>query len=511
MEENTTFITENKSPLTQLYWVMRDMILCSAKFHVDVVTEIAVEGLNYPARDSELPKTIDELNRVFDIIMDRLTEPREKFIAEMAYLMRADQLVPDDIATLNYYNTRQLVDTGVTVDDQTLLVYFGSKHWIDKKLTSGKAFLQNLRPFLWPTEAVEGLFMRFEYSRNMEFFDRKGYMNVQVVFGLGKELSDSSMKGVLTEQCKTNKNNYVAYFGPSSEYSGKLREAFQESTELFSPYEPSIVVFPELSMKNADVGPTLEYIKNNMLSTKLAVFGCGDHDRRFPNQACIVSFLRYDTHATFKKEIYYKKRPSSATWESISSFVDRPGDLRPTPDSIVSEKLMGDEQLSLIFTWDCVIGVAICSDVVDFSDDQNPIHRYADIVDVLIIISANSSDTEMFMASAESMARWHNCAVIYANDINSVPYYTKDDKRTKKLVELSFAIAPNKKEDSTTALCGDVLYLQELPATTGYINKHSFMELSKEREAMQSGEKFSFIPPDDPFVHPCVIFSIIDN
>jgi hypothetical protein len=96
------------------------------------------------------------------------------------------------------------------------------------------------------------------------------------------------------------------------------------------------------------------------------------------------------------------------------------------------------------------IGIAVCRDVLDLSEECNPLNRYCDFVDIMLVISMSSGHTNCFTSTAESMARWHYCATIYNNNMTSV--LDPNDKT----VEMSFAIWP--KVISAAGIQGEIYY-----------------------------------------------------
>ncbi|MDR3000606.1 MAG: hypothetical protein LBU89_05005 [Fibromonadaceae bacterium] len=101
-------------------------------------------------------------------------------------------------------------------------------------------------------------------------------------------------------------------------------------------------------------------------------------------------------------------------------------------------------------------GIAVCRDVLDVFDDRNPLFKYnrENKVDLMLVTSMNSGHTNLFTATAESMARWHNCATVYINNFTSV---TDDQNNT---VELSFAFLP---DTSRVAGIKGFIYYRKLP------------------------------------------------
>lgn len=95
------------------------------------------------------------------------------------------------------------------------------------------------------------------------------------------------------------------------------------------------------------------------------------------------------------------------------------------------------------------IGIAICRDVLDLSEPCNPLNKYCDFVDIMLVVSMNTGHTNCFTSTAESMARWHNCATIYNNNLTSVG---KNDN----IVEVTFSLYPDTKK--VAGIKGELYY-----------------------------------------------------
>lgn len=117
-------------------------------------------------------------------------------------------------------------------------------------------------------------------------------------------------------------------------------------------------------------------------------------------------------------------------------------------------------------------GVAICRDVLDVFDKHNPLFEYCEQqVDIMLVTSMNTGHTNLFTATAESMARWHNCTTIYVNNFTSVP------KEQDNTVELSFALLP---DTSKVAGISGLIYYRKPPVYNAALSDQPVSELLTE-------------------------------
>ncbi len=105
-----------------------------------------------------------------------------------------------------------------------------------------------------------------------------------------------------------------------------------------------------------------------------------------------------------------------------------------------------------------MFGFAICRDVLDLAGVGNPLERYLNFVDFLLIISFNSGDAVLIEAQGEDFARWHNCAVVYVNAGQAVPKLADNNQ-----VMMGYCIHPYGKASSGI---GGETYYGKAPASS---------------------------------------------
>jgi hypothetical protein len=156
---------------------------------------------------------------------------------------------------------------------------------------------------------------------------------------------------------------------------------------------------------------------------------------------------------------------------------------------LLVEDIEMNDNITLLPYKDCVIGIAICRDALDLLDSHNPLHKYCDFTDIMLVISDNAGDSNMFVGTAECLARWHNCATIYTNSIHEA---IGSDNKTDNYLEISFGIYPFKdsKTSSSTSVSGEINYIDKpfqsaniVPNTVGILYskgiKYSTVEKDK--------------------------------
>lgn len=221
-----------------------------------------------------------------------------------------------------------------------------------------------------------------------------------------------------------------------------------------------IWILPEMCMDEDMLSYLRELLQKNneqLRNLKLIVAGstyrkiCTD---KYSNQAPIwildkkqglVELAGYDKKVPFSMNV-----PSKTFSPDMETIVNN---AKAAGCNILVEDLgMGDDGVSfrIVRIESGYIGVAICRDVLDLSERCNPLNRYIDFVDVMLVVSMNSGHTNCFTSTAESMARWHYCATVYNNNMTSV------NNPKDMIVEMTFAIWP--RSASAAGIQGCIYY-----------------------------------------------------
>ena len=350
----------------------------------------------------------------------------------------------------------------------------GKKVWADKRFANGNCFFSMIRAI----EIVGNNNITFESIWN-KIKDEKLFDNDELTvftahalncLKLSVNASDifnvKSVDFIETVDVKKDDNT-----GGSPIYE-KSQEAIEEAFKDCSD-KTKVLMFPELMLDEKESIHFLDYLNNKHKQDKknISLLIIGEkHNADYPDS----NYGRYNNIAA----IYYWNRDEEkwldlAKYNKIIPFSCK----HPTKGKkyVCSENLCNrDEKICILPFKDCIVGVAICRDVLDILNLDNPIHEYMDFIDILFVPSYNMAETNMFIGVAETFARWHNCAVVYVN------YYDDEASNNKfsGMVEYSFAIAPYKDEEKSGAnsISGVATYnindtiLKAIEAKCKYIN-----------------------------------------
>lgn len=244
--------------------------------------------------------------------------------------------------------------------------------------------------------------------------------------------------------------------------TGKAKDEIKKALEWVIANNIEIWILPEMCVDES----MLFYLKGLLLDAKgrlnnLKLIVAGStyreiHPGKYSNQAPIW-ILDKDKNLV-ELDGYDKKVPFSMNVPSSTSSPDMKTIMNNAKAAgcniLVEDMDLGDDGVSfrIVRMESGYIGVAICRDVLDLSERCNPLNRYVDFVDVMLVVSMNSGHTNGFTSTAESMARWHHCATVYNNNMTSV------NNPNDKTIEMTFAIWP--KSDRVAGIQGSIYYME---------------------------------------------------
>ena len=218
-----------------------------------------------------------------------------------------------------------------------------------------------------------------------------------------------------------------------------------------------VLIFPELSINEDTVEFLLDSLKQYGGGLKLVVGG--SHytagGKAYNTAPIFVNDGGWKQVASYNKIIPFSMGYS----EKVAR--DYHIDMEKYPLDkfrMLSEDIIMEDKVTILPFEDCVVGVAICRDVLDPLDKHNPLHKYCDFVDVMLVISDNNGDTNMFVGTAECLARWHNCATVYTNSVAETGESASPDTH----LEVSFALYPLKGKNvvGSTLVSGEITYIK---------------------------------------------------
>ena len=332
---------------------------------------------------------------------------------------------------------------------KNLVMAFGKKQWNETKLTIGSCPFQNIRGIvLNATELEKFNAIRSKLSKTAIFTDGK----LSVAASHASEVSKLALEA-------TRKLNFANIgLDVSSSSEDEQRRIIEKSIMHATNKKASILIFPELSINENVLNHLEKFLEKQGKDLKLVVGG--SHYKKnlnsgFNNLAPIYAKIsdKWQRITDYAKMIPF----SMGYTQNVATAYGIDTATYPLDQyKLLTEDIQMDDNIMLLPYEDCVIGVAICRDAMDLLDSHNPLHKYCDFVDVMLIISDNNGDSNMFVGTAECLARWHNCATVYTNSLAEGHPSSSADQ----YLEISFALYPYKGAgvSGSTSVSGEIAY-----------------------------------------------------
>lgn len=341
--------------------------------------------------------------------------------------------------------------------EKNFVMVFGKKQWNETKITIGSCPFQNIRGIaLNDTEDSKFNSVYTKLSKISMF--SAGKLNAAACHA-----NPSSKLGMEPHRKLNFENIGLNVTGPDVKVE---KDVIDKSVKYASDNNAGILIFPELAIEE-DVQ---KYLKSSLgkygKNLKLVVGGSyykktadkSSNDSPFQNLATIYANIsgKWEQITDYSKMIPFSMGYTKGVAENYGF------DTKEYPlgqYKLLTEDIRMDDNITILPFKDCVIGVAICRDAMDLLDTHNPLHKYCDFVDVMLVISDNNGDSNMFVGTAECLARWHNCATIYTNTIEEALISSEPDSH----LEISFAIYPYKgaKVSGSTSVSGEIDYAKK--------------------------------------------------
>lgn len=371
----------------------------------------------------------------------------------------------------HYSNTDQNLQ--YRLYNNCMLMVYGKKIWSDKNITFASCPFQNIRAVLLNKTELENYNQLIEITKPIGILD-EDEIKITAAHGSEKSKLNMSVKETLNFQ------NLGIYVEQEDDKAGtKQKEIIEKNITAAEQNQSKILIFPELSLNETvvkEMEKQLEKLSPQYLKIVVAGSYYKNDDGTYRNTAPI-----YMRNAGKWQRVadYHKMIPFSMGYtQGVADAYGISTKIYPTDEyRLLVEDIQLDKNITILPMGDCVIGVAICRDVMDMLEPNNPMHKYCDFVDMMLVISDNSGDSNMFVGAAECLARWHNCATLYTNSVNEAKLDSETECTTDSFLEISFAIYPFKKKDShsSTSVSGEIAYL-ELPHMTITENKEKTAE-----------------------------------
>lgn len=341
---------------------------------------------------------------------------------------------------------------------KNIVIAFGKKQWNEEKLTVGSCPFQKIRGIILNDTELK------------EFNDACGQLSSMTLFSNGALKAAASYADKnSTLNIKANRglnfgNIGLDVFAEQSRQVDVITNSISEADK----GSASILIFPELSI-NGDMLSTLESKLNSSSNLKLVVAGShykGSSGNAYKNVSSIYAKIgtKWKVVAEYSKLIPFTMGYTKGIADTYG--IDKtkyPADKY----KLLVEDIEMNDNITLIPYKDCVVGIAICRDAMDLLDSHNPLHKYCDFTDVMLVISDNTGDSNMFVGTAECLARWHNCATVYTNSIHEA---FANHENPDSHLEIAFALYPRKGSgvSSSTSVRGEINYAEAPFETAAY-------------------------------------------
>jgi len=375
--------------------------------------------------------TMEKYKEWFDTKICGATTELERYKVILSILLDCDRRV--SAGTLEY-----------SVHEDGLVLVTGKKRWNETKLTIGSCPFQKIRGIVLNETELK------------RYNDAKGKIGGMEMFTDGKlcvaasHANQSSELGLKAQKKLSFGNIGITAFSKSDDVQ-KL--VIGKSILHAKNNNAKILIFPELAINENNLDHLVSELNRNGKEIKLVVGGSyyKPKDSAFENLAPIYANIsgQWEKITEYAKMIPFSM---SYTQKTADAFGIDTTEYPLSQYKLLTENLSMDDNITLLPFKDCIIGVAICRDAMDLLDSHNPLHKYCDFVDIMLVISDNRGDSNMFVGTAECLARWHNCATVYTN--------SRGPLEADPHLEMSFAIYPFKKSDSrnSTAVSGEITY-----------------------------------------------------
>ncbi len=252
-----------------------------------------------------------------------------------------------------------------------------------------------------------------------------------------------------------------------------LAEKIESCLSWAKQEQADVVLFPEMSIDQKGLGVVESWIGRNagqdgvpgiIVAGSIYVMVEGSYRNR---STIYLTGQENSSGQSFHKLYYDKNVPFSMTvprdvaslpasdWKEIYQAARSHG------KKVIVEDFLSGGSITLVNTSKGMLGFAICRDALDLAGIGNPLERYLNFVDHLMIISFNEGVTNLFEAQGEDLARWHNCAVVYMNAGQAVA-------ATNDVVKMAYSINPY--DRASSGIHGTIYYCKAPESRWGHLD-----------------------------------------
>lgn len=375
--------------------------------------------------DSNVKGAADKLAGWYAGISKEVTDEEQKYKLILATLMKYESHYAS--TPLSYHEWADMV------------MAFGRKRWDESKITMESC----------PFRYIRGIILNKTERENFHACQKElggtSFFGDEMILA-ASHATKKAMLGIKPTRLLNFRNCGLYVFSTPDNVQDDI---IKNSIEYAVRKNAEILIFPELSINEDKIPNLISALNTKCGSLKLVMGGSyyktGEAKYEYRNSSPIL----YNKNGKWTTLTYYDKM-IPFTMGKILPDAEVP--IHKDEYDLLVEDIQLSSNIIVLPCKDGVIGVAICRDVMDLADKHNPIHQYCDFVDLMLVISDNNGDSNMFTGTAECLARWHNCATLYTNSVAETK--EKDDK-----LEVSFAIYPYKKGSGSTSVSGVITYI----------------------------------------------------
>lgn len=383
--------------------------------------------------DSNVAGDIGKLAEWFAEKSQKVTDEEQKYKLILATLMKHESHYAS--APLTY---REWAD---------MVMAFGRKRWDESKITMESCPFRYIRGIILNKTELENFRACREELGETSFFGEE----IRLAASHSKR---GSMLGTKRTRLLNFRNCGLYVYSRPPEAQDEI---ICKSIAYAVRTKAKILIFPELSI-NEDKIPHLISTLNAQSGDLKLVMG-GSYYKTDGNEYRNSSPILCKKDGGWQILTYYDKMIPFTMGKILpgTEYPTIPDIINPNDYDLLVEDIQLSPDITVLPCKDGVIGVAICRDVMDLADKHNPIHQYCDFVDLMLVISDNNGDSNMFTGTAECLARWHNCATLYTNSVAETGNETAPDDK----LEVSFALYPYKKGSGSTSVSGVITYISD--------------------------------------------------
>lgn len=407
------------------YLILKD------KYLVNYINDLYIKEV-CSSYDTDVAGDADKLAGWYAGKSKEVTDEVQKYKLILATLMKYESHY--DSTPLNY---REWAD---------MVMAFGRKRWEEQKITMESC----------PFRCIRGIILnkaeRENFDTCLTALGSISFFGDEMILAASHGKKDAPLGMDLTRLLNFRNCGLKV----SSLREDKQDEIIDNSIRYAVEKNAEILIFPELSINEDKIPYLIDALNAESGDLKLVMGGSyykgESEEEEYRNSSPILCKQdgRWEILTYYDKMIPF-------TMGKIAPDAENPPiihNINPHDYDLLVEDIQLSSNITVLPCKDGVIGVAICRDVMDLADKHNPIHQYCDFVDLMLVISDNSGDSNMFTGTAECLARWHNCATLYTNSVAEAQGSNPDDK-----LEVSFALYPRKGGSSSTSVSGVITYI----------------------------------------------------